>query len=747
MPANKLTTYILGLIVASAAGAEETDWQLCGESTIQAAVVGPAEEDSYIHLKSNQANFDLNASSQLTLKSNQANFDLNASSQLTGNVEARQDSQYLRADYADYIHKDAYLRAQGNVLFSDQGLNLSGNLAELYLDSKQARFDKPEYSFAPLHARGAANQIRRPSQDLLILDNATYTTCNPGSNDWLLSANRITLDRETGDGTGHGVVVRFMHIPFMYTPWIRFPIDERRKSGLLAPRVGYSNDSGAELEIPYYWNIAPNLDATLAARYLSKRGAQFKPEFRYLTQNNSGIVNLEYLDDDDYGDERYFAVLKHQSKLPLHFTGNLDYKKVSDENYFEDLGNSLSIASTTHLERQANLRYSDAYWRFMARVQDYQTLDESITEASRPYRRLPEISLDGRFLDGPAGFDVLWESEWVSFDRDQRVMGDRYDLALTLKRPFVAPGYFLTPAVSWRETGYKLENIEGTAFASEASPRRGLPVASLDSGLIFERIAANGNSAQTLEPRLHYLYVPFENQADIPLFDTSELDFSFTQLFRNNRFSNADRLADANQLSAALTTRFIDLGDGHQTFSASVGQIFYFEDRKVTLNNTAPIETHRSDLAAELSLNLHDRWLAQAGMLRDTELEQTSRSSVRLRYQSEQNRIINLAHRYRRDDFEQTDLAFAWPLGQRWRILGRWNYDLIEERDLEALAGIEYESCCWTFRVAGRRYLNDSEDEYNESIQAQLILKGLSQIGSPLGELLESGILGYESDY
>ncbi len=718
-------------------GAAEQTWSLCELPTTQADVTSKV----------------IDSDTPIDLAADRAHMELNGTSVLLGNVELWRDGQFLRADELYYTHPEAHIEAHGQVRFEHQGLTVTGPAAELWLDDDKARFTGPEYRYTPRHARGGASRIERESADVAVLEDATYTTCDPGDTDWLLSAGRVTLDRETGDGTARNVVVRFKDVPILYTPWIRFPIDDRRQSGFLFPSVGTSSRSGFMLEAPYYWNIAPDRDATFTPRLLTSRGLQLQSEIRYLNPSSAGEIDLEFLNDRNFGDERYlFAATHAGSPLPRLRT-MLNFARASDDQYFEDFGNSLTVASTTHLQQRADAIYSGGFWSALARVQGFQTMDDTIPSRAEPYEQLPQILLNGGLPDRAFGLDYGLSAEWVNFDHDERVNGRRFDLLLGIEWPIVGPAHFMTPALSLRHTGYSLDETDA-AFSDEHITRT-LPIASLDSGLIFDRPVAGGELVQTLEPRLFYLYVPFRQQDKIPVFDTGLLDFSFAQLFRENRFSGPDRIGDANQLTLAVTSRLLTTDSGYETLSASIGQILYFDEQEVTLPNQPFVDDDSSDLAGELGLRLNDRWTGSTTALWDPNEDEVQRVTARLRYVGTGNRIINLAYRFRRadpeipileEDLRQTDIAFAWPLGAHWRALGRWNYDIEEGRDLEFLAGFEYDSCCWKLRVAARRFILGDEAEYNNSVEVQLVLKGLAQLGSPLGELLERGILGYE-DY
>ncbi|EHQ51538.1 Organic solvent tolerance protein [Ectothiorhodospira sp. PHS-1] len=673
--------------------------------------------------------------------------DRDGVSRLEGNVTLYDRGRMLRADLITYEEGRAFLETRGDVRFqTDTGLFFESPGGFLHLDTETGRFENASYRYDPRHARGEARALEPRGSDMLYLEGATFTTCDPGRDDWLLSARHVQLNQDSGQGTARNVLLRFQGVPLFYTPWITFPIDDRRKSGLLPPSFGTSDNTGADLLIPFYLNLAPHRDATLGLRLMDSRGAMLMSEFRYLNPDNRGKIQLDYLPNDtSYGEDRVLVAWDHHwriaPRLHFHTTGT----DVSDERYFRDLGDSLDDTSITHLERRADLVYSGQGWSLLGRVQDFQIVDETLASTSRPYKRLPQLLFQGRRPLQAGGFDYRLRAEWVAFERDDTVTAQRTDLMPEISRPTHGTAWFLTPSLKYRVTHYALEDQPAGV---DRRLTRSLPIASLDAGIFLDRPLAGGN-LQTLEPRLYYLYTPRRDQGDIPLFDTAQFDFSFDQLFRGHRFSGPDRVADANQLTTALTTRIIDGRSGEERLRASLGQIHYFDDRRVTLREDDRGETaDSSSLVGEVGARLGARWNARASAQWDPRREQIERSSTHLQYRVDGRRVINLGHRYREDLLEQTDLSFAWPLSRHWDVVGRWAYSLEDNRELEVLAGLEYKSCCWAFRLVSRRFLNDGvTGEYNEGIYFQLILKGLGSLGTGLGDLLSEGVLGYETDY
>jgi LPS-assembly protein len=686
---------------------------------------------------------------RIRLFADEALVDRAGMSVFRGDAELSRDGRSLTADELRYQEARGYAEAEGNVVFDDGDLRMESHRGHLYLDSQEGAFSSTLYQYRPMHARGEAGEVLRLGPEQVRLTAASYTTCDPGNEDWILRARRVDLDQGSGRGSARGVSLRFKGVPLFYTPYISFPIDDRRKSGFLYPSIGSSDTSGVDLAVPYYWNIAPHRDATITPRVLGNRGLMMGGEFRYLNRRSHGEVNLEYLDDRDFGEERGALAYRHRGQPFERTRVDLMVNTVSDKDYLSDLGDSLAVTSTTHLENRADLRYLGQGWDLLTRVQGYQTVDPAIPAESRPYQRLPQVLFRSAPTTLTGGLEGELRAEWVAFERRDTVTGHRLDLLPTVRLPLRRAYGFLVPELKYRYTGYQLSDTEPS---QNDNPDRSVPVVSLDGGLFFDRHLADGR-LQTLEPRLYYLYVPHRNQDDLPVFDTGRMDFSFDQLFRDTRFTGADRVGDANQLTAALTSRLLDAQTGEERFRASAGQILYFDDRRVTLVPGADPDTRSSSsLVAEVALRMARDWYTRGAVQWDPHREQTELATAQLQYRGAGRRIANLGYRLREDplrpdrELEQVDISAAWPLSARWDVVGRYNYSLRDRRDLEILAGLEYESCCWRARIVARRYLTGSEDrEYNNAIYFQLILKGLAGIGTRLEDLLGDSIRGFES--
>lgn len=661
---------------------------------------------------------------------------------LSGDVQADRDGQRLQADHAVYDKVSERLEATGNIVYRTRGLTITGETAEMQLDAHSGRLDRARYRLPQRHASGGAATVSVHNRDLTVLERVTYTTCDPDDRDWLLSSSRVELDHAEGVGSASNVVLSFQHIPFFYSPYLSFPIDDRRKSGLLTPSYKDSSESGTEFILPYYLNIAPRFDATLTPRTISRRGTMLMGEFRYLNPASHGQLNLEYLPDDELTEEdRELVHYRHAGRPLPRLRTDLDFRHVSDGDYFRELGNSLSTASVTHLEQSAELAYQGTAWATRARLQKFQTVDESIPESARPYQRLPQISLNSLFPRRHNRLNYALDGEYVNFQRDGRVSGDRLDLQPRVSLPLHSLAAYLTTDLSLRHTAYRLDDPAG---GPETTPDRTLPVLSLDSGVFLERDTRWGGRQMlhTLEPRLYYLYIPYRDQSALPRFDTAIPDFNFTRLFRENRFNGPDRVGDANQLSVALTTRFLETDSGRQRLRASIGRIYYLDEREVVLSGP-PETAAASDIVAQATVEPLPSLSASLDLRWDRDGRRFDKGGLRLQYRPARRSIVNFTYRYRESILKQTDVSVLWPLGSRWHVIGRHYYSIRDRRNLETLAGLEYQSCCWRFRVVNRRYVNDDAGETNDSLYVQLELKGLTSVGDGLENVLEHGILGY----
>lgn len=730
-PAPAEETLQVAAVTAPAATPTSEQWALCGPPYpgAQTGRRAPPQDNS-------QFPIEISAEQAEVTKDNLSTF--------TGNVVITQGNQELDADTVVYDRQTERMEATGNVRYEKEGIMVEGERATLDTKTDTGQFRDTHYRVADRHARGEAEVLMKDGPTVSRMKNATYTTCNPGNNDWYAKATRIKLDHAEGVGTARHVTVRFKHVPIFYSPYLTFPLDDRRKSGFLTPSFGTSRENGTDIVVPYYWNIAPDRDATVTLRNMTARGPQVKGEFRYLTRSQQGQADLEHLPDDDkYGDDRTLFSFRHTAVFGPRWNAGVNFNYASDKDYFSDLGNSLSLTSLTHLERRATASYRADYWQASGMLERFQTIDKLIPEGSRPYQRLPQITFVTNLPKQRHGLQYAVDGELVRFDRGTGVTGTRVDLKPSISLPVEQLAWYAAPKLTLRHTRY---NLSDQTAGTDANPTRTVPIFSLDSGVFLERDMAwrSAGLLHTLEPRLFYVYIPHRDQSALPVFDTGRYGMSESLLFREDRFSGADRVGDTNQLSLALTTRFIDDASGRQLLSARIGQIFYFRDRSVTLSGSSTDTSSNSDIVAGITADPTDALSASAELQWDTDQDNTGMSALRVQYHRDRKHILNLSHRFWRNSLEQVDFSAFWAIRNNWYVIGRWNRSLRDDVNLEYLAGFEYHSCCWVVRLVKRAFVSDINSEINHTLFLQLELKGLTGFGDNISELLETGILGYE---
>ena len=674
----------------------------------------------------------------------EAQFETDLTARMSGGVLLQRGDKQAGAETANYDPTTGTFLLEGNVRYQDRGTRVDSDLAEFTYDTGNVRFEGAEFSLGSSNARGAADALEINEEGTLQLDGVSYTTCPPDSNDWLIEAKDIDLDTRAGVGVARGMKLRFQGIPILYAPYLSFPIGDARKSGLLAPEIGSTQRGGSEIRMPYYFNLAPNYDATVTPHLMTDRGLQMQTQFRYLTNSMNGKVSADYFgSDNEFNDSRSFLGLEHQMLFASGWRNRINFSEVSDSQYFEDLGGSLSSSSITHLNRTLNFDYYTQHLSFFGQVQDYQTIDDAIAPEDEPYRRVPQLLASGFWPDQWLGLALGFDSELVNFDRDVGVTGWRMNVAPEIALPIARAGWFVTPSVVLDHTRYALSN---TAPGQSSSPDRTLPIASLDTGFTLERTMKNTSRLQTIEPRLLYVHVPFEDQSDLPVFDTITPDLNLIQLYRKNRYLGVDRIADTDQVSLGITSRILDTSTGRELVSATIGQTRYFSDSKVTLPGQSFVSTESSDYIAEVSFLLNQNMNFDLGHQWGESGDGTTQSEARFQYRPSSNKILNLAYRFRRDSLEQGDLSLSWPVSSNWNVVGRYNYSFRDNEALEQFFGIEYDSCCWGLRLVARRHISTRDGTQDSSIGLQLVLKGMASVGTAADKILERGILGYSAD-
>jgi len=672
---------------------------------------------------------------RIIIDADQASLERNGISQLAGAVRLSQGGQEFTADMLDYDDATSQVRVRAPSKYRNSDLSISSQQATFDLLTRSGAFADTEYTLPIRSARGTSERIVVNADGTAELRNTEYTTCAPGDESWYIEAEEITLDHDEGLGTAHNATLRFKGLPILYLPYFQFPIDTRRRTGFLYPVLGQSDKTGFDYAWPIYVNLAPNYDATVTPRFMSRRGLQLGGQFRYLGERSEGSVTGQYLNHDQvYGDDRSLLTFDHLGLLSDRIGVQVDYSRVSDRTYFQDLGSSLATSSLTHLEQSATATYqAPAAFRIQTMVQKFQSIANPQNTDEKPYRRVPQVLVDAlssnSFFDTRAGINA----EFVNFERDDSVQGIRSDLQPYLLFQHDELAWYVTSQADLHYTAYKLND---TPAGQTESPDRTLPVVSVESGLRFERLNGDG-SIQTLEPRAFGLYVPYTNQGDLPLFDTGEPDFDIVQLFNRNRYYGADRISDAEHIAGALTTRHINPQTGVVQWSASVGQLYRFEAPRVSLPDAPAPEQGATDFIAEADYRLSARWRTVIGGQWSPKDDEFERGNLGFSYRDAQRgKQFDIAYRYRAETLEQTDVSFSWPIAGDWRLAARHTYSLRDDKSLDSLIGLEYQTCCYAIRASYREYVASNSGDTNTAIYLQLELKGLTQIGSGFSNLL-----------
>jgi len=656
-------------------------------------------------------------------------------------VEIIRGPTTVTADTATYDIVEDQVEASGDVRMCRAGNRYSGTLLRLKMDTGQGFVLNPSYHLGKNNAQGDAERIDFQARDRATVTDGSYSTCEGPDPDSYLKSDTLDLDSGRDIGVAHKAIVYFKDVPILPVPLMSFPLSGARKSGFLPPTFGTTSKGGFELAVPYYLNIAPNRDLTLYPKIYGRRGFQLGADARYLGATYSGETRFEEMFRDRVtGTDRYAISSTHAQTLPGGWTYAWNLNAASDDNYPNDFANTITTASQRLLLRDIETTYYGSFWSATARVSNYQVLQDPAAPITRPYDRLPQIVLHAGRYD-VHGFDWAVDSDLSRFWHPDLVRGDRLVVNPQISYPILAPGYFVTPKLSLNAAQYQLNN---QAPGMPDSLSRVLPTFSLDSGLIFERNATFFGRAmtQTLEPRLFYVYTPYRDQSDIPVFDSGVATLSFAQLFSENQFVGSDRISDANQLTAAVVSRYLE-ADGGERMRFTLGQRFYFSPQRVTLPGFVPDES-RSDLLLGASGRISAELNVDANMQYSQSSHQVNRAAYGTSWQPSPKHVLNL--QYLRDvptNLEQVDVSGEWPLAQRWYGVGRVNYSLLDRKIAENLFGLEYKADCWVFRLVAQR-VPTAASTASTSIFFQLELNGLTRLGSNPLDALRNSIPGYQ---
>jgi len=679
-----------------------------------------------------------------------------------GEVELWRGEDKLFADRLLYRQVQDEVQASGDVRLQRGADLLRAPRMTLQLEAMTGTLDEPTYVLnrppksvswhkprPAVTAYGEAERIDIEGENRYRLQRATLSTCTPEQRDWYAQADEIELDYEEEEGVARGARIVFRDQTILWAPYLSFPLNDKRKSGFLAPTLGSSSKSGLELTVPWYWAIAPNMDATFAPRLLSRRGLQMNAEFRYLMPSYQGQWRGEYLPHDrQAGRTRSGYALQHQHHFGAlfggHLTGQLNVNGVSDDTYFSDLSTRVSAVTQGNLLRQGQLIYGTPWWQVTLNVQRYQTLQDPSRPTTPPYQRLPQLLLTANRYDLPAQLAGHLRAEYVRFTHIRDAEGRRFSFYPQFSLPWQTAALSVTPKLGAHYTRYDLDAHPARGAAADRQIDRRLPIFSFDAQAVFERPVHwfGQDWLQTLEPRLFYLYVPYREQSALPVFDSGLADFNFAQIFAENRYVGGDRIGDANQLTLAVVSRLIDPASGGELLRAALGQRLHFAAQRVTLPGEATRPGGIADVLAALSGRITPQLTADFALQYDPRQRQLERFNIAGRWQPEAGRLFNTAYRYTREALGNIDFSAQWPLGGGWHGVGRYNWSTKEKRAIELIGGIEYDGGCWLFRGVFQR-LATQVGNATTAFYVQLELNGFSRLGSNPLELLRRNIPGY----
>ena len=677
-----------------------------------------------------------------------------------GSAELRRNTAVIKAEALHYDQDTDLADAYGQVRVISNGALFAGPEAHLRVEASEGYMPTPKYHFNLTGGSGSAERVDLLDSERSIFTNGTYTACQCATDPaWYIKGSEFQFDTGADEGVAHNGVLFFQGVPIFASPWLTFPLSGDRRSGFLPPLFSVSSTNGVELSVPYYFNIAPNRDLTLTPEIISRRGLFTDASFRYLSPNYAGTFTGQFLPQDAITKTNRWAIfMQHTQNFGDGFGGYLYYNRVSDNTYPEDLGSSTNQfinGTQTLYQQEAGLTYNNGPWSVLARAQHWQTLNSS----APPYAREPQLNVKyAKYNVG--GFDFGAEADYSRFTiaESDQTDGQRVVFNPYLSYSVVGPGYFVTPKVQYHFAAYDLNNISSTAPAGQPkSFTEAIPTFSFDSGLIFERSVRlfGSDYIQTLEPRLYYVYTPYHNQSFAPIFDTAESDFGLAEIFSPNTFVGNDRIADANRITAAITTRFINPATGDERARFVIAQQYFFQDQRVTLlpSETAVQATH-SDLILGASLKLGAGFASETAFQYNADSNLLTKASVGFGFSPETGKVINVAYRYTRanttlnnEPINQILVSGQWPLTHRVFSVARLNYDVSDHRLVDGLLGLQYDADCWTLGLGFQRYANGVNSTGTPStgtrVLAQLTLKGLSNVDNGLIAAFRAGVQGY----
>ncbi len=669
---------------------------------------------------------------------------------LSGNVKITKGQEKFNGEKVDYYRQTGFIKTDNLLTYGNPNFALSSKKSDFNLISKQGNFSDVEYYVSDGKIIGSAKKVFADRiNNIENLEQATYSTCARDNPSWYLKSKRLYLNHTEEEGESWGNVFYIKDIPVLYFPYLSFPLSDKRKTGFLFPQVNHSKSRGIDMTIPYYINIAPNQDLTLYPRLMSKRGFMLGAEYRYLLPELKGDFSGNYLFNDFENSTNRWAFYTNHTYTPTSdLSISLLYQQVSDTDYIKDFTKTLDLSGDSFLERHLKINYnlSDDY-KISAQIKGYQVADSRYTNKNKPYSILPRIAGKGEWFLGDY-FSFLSHTELTNFQKEAAVSGIRLDQNIELSYFYENSYYFLNPKLGYRFTYY---NLKRQNEGKDDIISRSIPNFSIDTGLYFSRQMNwfGSESTQTLEPRLFYLYTPYEDQSDIPDFDTSRVDSSYDWMFLRNRFNGKDRIGDANQLTTAISTTITDNKTGKEQAKFSIGQIQYFQDRKVSLLDSINKKS-RSNIITEGRININYEYKVRRFVHYELHRNRTEKSMLGIQYSPFDQTTIGLSYLYDENYYEQLDLTGTWKINDYWKTFWRFNYSLRYDEPIDMMTGVEYSDCCWSTRLLVRNQRDgffkgdNSEIESETSVFLEFEFKGLGKIGNDTTTALEKIIPGYD---
>ena len=699
----------------------------------------------------------------ITIHANEVEYQPDEKLELDGNVEIIHGPYRASSNEASINSKNNQAELAGDIVLSGPDVTLEGDTATMDMNSNQVSITNARFTNPSTNINGEAREISQPNTETLVIHDGLFSSCPPEDRDWAFASEEITLNKAEGFGNANDTRFLIKDVPVLYIPWFSFPIDDRRKSGFLYPTIGSSNtERGLFFSTPYYFNLAPDYDATVTPTYIHGRGMHTELELRHITASENNFLALGYIPEDkDYKDElassgkqdngeRWGLTFKQEFEFESFakgWHGTINFNDISDNDYLDDVGQGLQIDRQDHLDRRAAIFYSKDDWQFSLLLQQYKSINDQILPSEEAYQRLPEININLYQQLGALNLD--WQSQYVYFYREQddltgndRTYGSRLHHQPRLSLPLHKSWGFLKPSLTLDHTDYALQAY--TPVENHIS--RTIPIYELDSGLYFDRPSSflSKDLRLSLEPRLYYVYSKEKDQDDIPNFDSALPSFYYQRLFTSNRFSGGDRIGDNNRLTLGFTSRWTDKYSGVDRAVFSLGQIYHYDDRNVNLNGEGQSSRSDSQFASELTLRPYSGLeLAMTGLW-DARSNTTQEGNSRISFHDKSYRtVLNFNHRYIRQELEQTDSSFIVPIHNSYSLIGRWRYDLSDHRTIGTLAGVEYGSCCWRIQLLAQSYLND-DSEISNGILFRFQLNDVGSFGKSANSM-DTQIPGYKA--